>query len=290
MSSNTSSSPRTFLLFPRLPGELRLEIWRASLPPSPLPGLYQFRKKRAWKTRRIGPTATEPPRPALAHEFCADYLGRLRYIIPPAFVNHEAHAVAVPWIRSYGLKYNARDGYFTRPFDSERDAVYIANGQAWVEAFLADLSPSDTHYAELGVVPDDITYTNPVKMLAISEAELYRFDDWMAGYFFYRGFENVVVMLIVLDAPQELTGAIEDYDPSVWEWADLGVGSFHWDELTDSFHLVNGTGVGHEDRYARIKEKIGHFFPAAAHAGFVPMGFEVYLVRAIRKNVLDSRL
>ncbi|OAA79772.1 hypothetical protein LEL_03258 [Akanthomyces lecanii RCEF 1005] len=118
-----------FTVFPRLPVEIRLQIWHLALVPEP-PGLILFcLKKGCWLPRRL--SAADPHfDPAhddmnLAVEFRHELLNKAEFSVSLAFVSHEARRVAWAYVASQNLRYtDSVSGVFQRGYDATRDVLF----------------------------------------------------------------------------------------------------------------------------------------------------------------------
>lgn len=95
-----------FALFPSLPAELRIQIWRDALPDKIRQALYSY-KKGCWQPQRLTETdANYNPHNDelnLVFNFRHDLLDDAQLVLPYFFVNHEAHGVTLAWIHSQGI-------------------------------------------------------------------------------------------------------------------------------------------------------------------------------------------
>ena len=124
---------RTFPLFPKLPFELRDQIWRESLPDKVTCSLC-FYRDRCWTFERLTPSDKEYNHHIA--EFVYDgqlrrkLLEEIELNLPHFFVNREARHNALTRMRAHDLKRRvARAGQslvLARPFRLRRDALYIA--------------------------------------------------------------------------------------------------------------------------------------------------------------------
>lgn len=121
-----------FINFPSLPLELRLQIWRETLPETDDAALY-FYRRRCWAP---GEMSESDPRfvpddgnltLGLRHEL----LDHIQYDLPQAFVNREARNVALDWARETGVQTkissHSKGLVFVRRFDPTRDILYMMN-------------------------------------------------------------------------------------------------------------------------------------------------------------------
>ncbi|OAR02222.1 hypothetical protein LLEC1_06560 [Akanthomyces lecanii] len=117
-----------FTVFPRLPVEIRLQIWHLALVPKP-PGrvLFCFRKG-CWLPKRLAAT---DPRFDPAHEdknlvleFRHEFLNQAEFTIPMIWVSREARSIAQPYVVSQKLHCTDNvSGVCQRGYDPARDIV-----------------------------------------------------------------------------------------------------------------------------------------------------------------------
>lgn len=131
MTAKADPAP-VFHLFPRLPPELRLQIWRDALPAAVGPGLYSY-KQGCW-----GPGALPQDHPEhdsahpelnLTLEFRHDLLGRTGLDPALASASREAREVALRWAAAQGgpeTRTSASGPLLVRAFDPGRDVLYVS--------------------------------------------------------------------------------------------------------------------------------------------------------------------
>ncbi|KAK2872086.1 hypothetical protein FQN49_002565 [Arthroderma sp. PD_2] len=127
-----------FPLFSGLPGELRNQIWRESLPDRVEQALY-FYKKGCWGFHELSEGHPHYD-PTLSHnlylEFFHDLLDQIQFEVSLFFVNREARGIALTWIHEQGLKvqfHRDRGSFiFVRPFDPVHDTLYVPSDK-WEE-------------------------------------------------------------------------------------------------------------------------------------------------------------
>jgi hypothetical protein len=121
--STSPPNSQSFHPFPLLAAELRNQIWHLALPDTTLPALVPW-KPGCWILRG--------EEPDLEFRFAHELLS-VPISIPMAFVNREARSIARAYVREIGLRTQLRDGdqypMFTRPFDRQKDAVYMQPAQ-----------------------------------------------------------------------------------------------------------------------------------------------------------------
>lgn len=135
----SSPSPSRFSLFTHLPPELRLQIWRESMPDMDGIGLHHY-KKGCWNARRATKGESfERPADARADmeppvfEFQHGKLDAVQVDVPLAFVSREARGVALDWARSQGIEMRycteKKCHVFVHPFSLAQDALIIGMHQ-----------------------------------------------------------------------------------------------------------------------------------------------------------------
>lgn len=178
----------TFPLFQRLPTELRLQIWREALPEKVENPLY-FYKPGCWGLRRLTEAdADYDPNPDynVNLEFDHRRLDPFQVEVPLFLVNHEAHSFALQWITEQGLKprFNKDKQLLVRPFDPERDTVYVTQDR-WKEFFCEPFDRLFETELQLGVpaplftrlaVPDQVILEDPTA-LADLFTHYYRLEE-----------------------------------------------------------------------------------------------------------------
>jgi hypothetical protein len=121
----------TFHLFPRLPPELRVMIWRESLPEQDAPALFFYKKgcrlaTDAEKTDENDETEDD----TFSLSFHHYVFEHVPVRIPLASVNYEARSIALAWVRQQGIQTvfceERQCHVFVRAFDPTRDAIYVS--------------------------------------------------------------------------------------------------------------------------------------------------------------------
>lgn len=131
-----------FSLFPSLPTELWIQIWRDGLPEKVGQALY-FYKKGCWHPRYLTEAdASYNPHDDelnLVFEFRHELLDDIQLVIPSFFVNHEARRITLAWIQRQGIKirfYKEKQCLtFTRSFNPKYDTLYVPL-EKWDEFFI----------------------------------------------------------------------------------------------------------------------------------------------------------
>ncbi|OQE41810.1 hypothetical protein PENCOP_c004G08455 [Penicillium coprophilum] len=133
---NTSDFPEstagysTFHPFSRLPPELRLQIWRDTLPEIDPSALTPYRAG-CWRPVPVPEEYHASPfhQLCLELEFHPELLDHIRVKMPLTTVNHEARSVAIEWGLKQGIEIRFHEGsqclIFSRPFDPVRDVMWF---------------------------------------------------------------------------------------------------------------------------------------------------------------------
>ncbi|KAJ5964796.1 uncharacterized protein N7479_004672 [Penicillium vulpinum] len=137
-SAESTASSETFHLFSRLPTELRLQIWRESLPNMDSPALVPY-QSGCWRPVPVSESDEESDfhQTHVEVEFRHDLLEHIRVKIPLTAVNHEARGAAFEWALKQGIEARYHEDrqclIFLRPFDPMRDVIWF--GQEVHEVF-----------------------------------------------------------------------------------------------------------------------------------------------------------
>jgi hypothetical protein len=236
----------TFPLFQRLPTELRLQVWRETLPKRIQNPLY-FYTKRCWEPRHLTEADSDYD-PDAEHninlEFCHEHLDPLEVEVPLFFVNHEAHSLALEWIRRQGLKLcfnqEKQSLVFLRPFHPESDTLYVSE-EKWTE-FHCD--PVDRLF---GVDLEDISVGSPAPAftrLAVPDELLLNDPDAFSELFEnYYGFDEIFIIL--RGQSNGYWYDIKDIQPQGWwelDTVDAQRPSLCWNLGTKSFQWTGYDG------------------------------------------------
>ncbi|EEU45677.1 uncharacterized protein NECHADRAFT_80806 [Fusarium vanettenii 77-13-4] len=122
----------SFTLFPKLPPELRIQIWEHALPVIG-PALCRHREG-LWHPREIQPGDKDYSQhlPNVCVDFRPEWMIQILVDhLPLILVNHEAHLVALKWAREHGIRRSpqANDDTFVRPFNPQHDIIYVEVNQ-----------------------------------------------------------------------------------------------------------------------------------------------------------------
>ncbi|GAM89411.1 hypothetical protein ANO11243_074490 [Dothideomycetidae sp. 11243] len=199
-------------------------------------------------------------------DFRYDILGETCFECPAALVNDEAHEVAARWAERQGghIRQNGnKPAVFVRPFNLERDAVYIPLGKAH-DAILPSALPGHSNdYHSWRFHVQNVAIPLPVLFWGLS-----RLDDLD---FTYRS--SLRKIFVLLDPPPGLDA--KDGQQR-FEYRSLAEGSYAWDpELKEmSYHGEKASGF--DANYKIIEDAIASFddweFWIQNHVG---SGFEI---------------
>ncbi|KAH7313596.1 hypothetical protein B0I35DRAFT_480273 [Stachybotrys elegans] len=263
-----------FPQFPRLPLELRQQIWldaiAASYEESPV--LFPY-KKGCWCPLGQDPSYEE----LIIFEFCDNLLDPVQVDAALAWVNHEAREVAMRWAHQRGLKMRGQDKsdprsrksslpatpLLTRPYISSRDTLYVAAHQ--LDDFLRE------PYSRASA-PDmrntSYSATSHLRSLAIPEALFWRRGQDLGDVFDWH--LSVASFLVIVEPCLELQFGSPEATTTqpLWQLEDTdtddgsGKAKFVWNRERALFELVGRVGrdehdVFNEDLYARMADVLG---------------------------------
>ena len=229
-----TTQPFTFPHFSDLPAEIRNQIWRNALPYQTGPALH-FYKPGCWCPRQLTESDQRwDPNDELNLdlEFRYDLLDHPHIKIPLVFVNHEARAIALAWVREQGIETHFHDDskqqqkrldFFVRPFNPMYDAVYVASDQ-WNEFMFSSFERS----SEPDLLDKTVDVRPNITHLAVPETLLLRRDDGAGGDPFSELFEYywwVRVLFVVLGDARPEPGRLWELDEST----TYGVRAIVWD-------------------------------------------------------------
>ncbi len=251
MAEMATNSP-TFSHFSSLPLGLRNQIWRDALPDKDNPALF-FYKRGCWTPRRLtdsdeGYDATDD-RLNLELEFRHDVLGHVHVRVPLGFVNHEARVVGLAWICEQGIETRFREDRrcqdFARPFDPNRDALYMAP-EDWID-FCCEpydrMRGFDLYDRNVSCGPD-------LERIAVPEALLRREAAVMSDIF--EWFCSVAVLYVIIDAQPD--AQFEERRRQRWELESAQGRVFFWNHKNGGFDVGGGEDIGDEPLYKCMQE------------------------------------
>ncbi|CAH0027601.1 unnamed protein product [Clonostachys rhizophaga] len=226
-----SGCPQAFPLFPRLPLELREQIWSEALPSADEPALYFYRK---W-CLSPGPLSNgaEPESEQTTLHSRHETPRNIPLNAPALpFVNHEAREIVARWMRDHrAINRGCRDGQdqiFVRDFDPALDIVCVAPSK-WLE-FLTELY--DRSFAPNLLAGHRTTHSMDNKYFALCHTLPSRDLSPIPGIFYMLN--QIEVLIIVLNMPVSAEGAKtqtnDSYTPKTFqEWG------LHWNPQTRDF-------------------------------------------------------
>ncbi|KAK7433058.1 hypothetical protein QQZ08_000531 [Neonectria magnoliae] len=244
-----------FTLFSELPPELRNRIWREVLPEQDGPALYPFRTG-CWRPRHL--SASDEGYDAHAGDnvilkFHYDLLKGGEVDVPLFFVSREARSIALGWLREQNIRVHFdKDGQcfsLTRPFDSMRDTLYIAD---------SEFSDFCTEGSERLFEPDLVgllVSSGPnLRRLAVSQgllksdaASLNDIFDW---------FGVIAVVFVIIDRQPRFV--LDDMQvQSRWELDSTKGRGFAWDLDAGNFEWAGGESIGDNVLDRQIEEAGG---------------------------------
>ncbi|KAI0977640.1 hypothetical protein F4678DRAFT_477670 [Xylaria arbuscula] len=192
----------TFHLFPKLPPELRNKIWHYALPSDLGPALYTY-KKGCWRGRDLLPSeASYDPvnlDQNLVVKYRHDLLDEARINVPLAFVNSEAHGIALQWAEAQHPRVRTcieeRQFVFLRRFIPDRDALFVRD---WDAIFL---DAADAMFAP-ELLDRFMTVWPGIMRIAVTKPLLQARHDCLSDLF-YDNWHSVRALYISVDMPQE---------------------------------------------------------------------------------------
>ncbi|KAF2150916.1 hypothetical protein K461DRAFT_313895 [Myriangium duriaei CBS 260.36] len=264
-----------FTLFPKLPPELRNQVWRAALPELIGPALYFWEPGHWRKTWVISDNEDDEKR---IIDFRYDLLDDAHFDVPLAFVNHEARDIAVQWCFEHGIAIRQHATrptlVFKRAFNPQSDALYMPVD------LLTDCihEPYNLCLQQPRWLNSDFYSCIPGQScIAISEAVLSQ--DEMILIDSRYGAERINV---IVNAPLDLQYA--DYITRKryqrWEMDILPGGVIRFDTETCSFIRDGDETTKFEDTYMRIMRQFEAF---SMTFGQIGKRFEVQPVLVVRK-------
>ena len=254
MAAATTNSSM-FPVFPSLSPELRDQIWGEALPGKVGPALY-FYRKGCWLPRRLSKSDkgydAENDENNLNFEFRHDLLDDIHFEVPLVFVNHEAHGVALAWVRKQGIEIRPRedrqDPIFVRHFDPTNDALYIALDK-W-DDFLCE--PIDRQ-SQPDLIEQLVDIKADLTRIAVPEALLRSEVATLPEMF--RHYFNLKVLFVIANTQPGLQFADKDMKAQWWwEFESTQGGAFIWNVDRGDFDFRDSKCVGHEALYRLIEE------------------------------------
>ena len=253
--TEASTYPPTFSLFPRLPLELRNQIWQHAMPKQRGPVL-QFYRKGCWCPRRLTQSDEgydpEHEDRNMNLEFRHNLLEDAWYDVPLLFVCRESRGIALAWVHEQGLtmcrrKDGGRDPVCVRPFDPLRDALYVASDK-W-DDFVHEV---DDRTSEPDLYEQLVDVRSEVECIAIPQVLLEREKETLCEIF--QNFGSVRVVFIVVG--QEPKSASTNSGMKLQRRWELEGGqdaaALCWNPDKREFDLVDGERHNNEILYRPI--------------------------------------
>lgn len=268
----TTMANATFHPFLRLPPELRVIIWRESLPEQDVPALF-FYKKGSWlatdaeKTNENDETEDD----TISLSFHHYVLEHVPVRIPLASVNYEARSIALAWVREQGIQAvfcEKRQCYvFVRPFDPTRDAIYVSRA-TW-DDFCQEVEVCIDELSDDGSLAHTISDVQHVVLPAtILDNEFYA--SHLSELFWWNMNIRSISFIIgtppslEMDAERENSGMSTVMDRR-WELRGGHDKAYIWDEKRNKFRRNRHAWVGGKRLYNAIEyasselaSQIGH--------------------------------
>ncbi|GKZ26051.1 hypothetical protein AbraIFM66951_005079 [Aspergillus brasiliensis] len=223
-----------FPIFPRLPAELRVQIWEETLPKFVRP-LYFYRNGR-WT---VGNAGSEN----LDIKF--DHLSPNMEINVPIFsVNREAFRVTRSWMMIHGI-YNGttptKSTFFIRPFNPKVDTLYLS----WSQFSDNSLGIACKIYTTSTSGNITINRTEPM-CLAVSR-DTVKIGPSSLEFLFQHPFCRATHKLVIVDNAEVLPNNNQELQHH-WELnSALSTPAFVWNSARDRFE--EGEGIGNSDPY-----------------------------------------
>lgn len=268
----------TFFHFASLPVELRIQIWYEALPSKDEPALFLYRKE-CWQPRLLSDSDNEE---GWDHEdwnltvgFQHELLDPIQVDIPLAFVNREARGVALPWIHSQRIELRfcqkRQHPVFARPFDPERDILYIGDSDGFCVDPNARLFERDLVHRTCSTDVKCSRIALPEKML---QTEADALPDLLLWF-------RVKVLLILVDLSADLYLGHNVKVQRWWRVKESGGDGLAWDREHGRFDLRLGKNSG-QDNVSRhmglINQTLGP--PIQENSRNTNLGFDIWPVYA----------
>jgi hypothetical protein len=268
MAASTQSPE--FHLFSSLPLELRLQIWRETLPDvnSNTLTLHSYKKGCWGLEQNLGGAGSNESAYAftstdLQFNFRHEMLDDVQINVPIVFfVNHEARSAGLTWARQQGVKMHfnkERDCHvFILPFSPLRDALFINTNQ-WEEFCL---EPAEL-LAQPGLCGQTVISNPEITEVALPHtalsAEVPIFFDLI------HWFPRIEVMYVVVDidlgvTPSDLVSvearqkAKRRMKHQRWTIGETQGHAFVWNNKERKFAWRTGTSIGDRSMYRQIEE------------------------------------
>ena len=253
----TAFGQMAFQSFSKLPPELRVKIWHASLPIIDHGAVFFYRKE-GWAPEVL---SESDPRhlgrgPEMTFGFRPELLDKVavKTHMPLAAVNREARRVAIEWVHRQDVKEDFHKDFhchtFSRSFDPARDILYMG---LWMDAYGECMDRIFEPDVVNRNIDTDIFYAPVAMPLALL------FTEWeVIGDLILEWFRPAVIYLVV-DIPPHLHLHLQVDQMRIqrrWELRERGR-AFVWNWYHHRFELRDGESIEPEPFYERIGDMLG---------------------------------
>lgn len=243
MPSKTGPKPY-FHLFPKLPPEIRLQIWRDTLPDHLPPALHLY-KQGCWGPRHLTSTdagyESDSADDNLVLELSTEKLGLSCFDIFLAAVSCEAREVAITWAAKQGVEIQVchrRAGpaiIFQCRFQAKRDVLYVPQDIYFQFCF----EPIELPFLLEAFRNRNYTLRNLVRQIAVPGTVLY--EERFSGLLNLAPY--LEVLYIIMGPQPDFVHSLPDKDvPWRHELAEdlRGAKRLTWNSIARGWHLRNG--------------------------------------------------
>lgn len=243
MPSQTGLKPY-FHLFPKLPPEIRLQIWRDTLPDKLPPALHLY-KRGCWGPRHL--TSSDAGHESdiagdnLVLELATEKLGLACFDIFLTAVSCEARQVAITWAAKQGVEIQVcrQRGSpainFKCPFQEERDVLYVPKDLYFHFRF----EPMELPFLLEAFRHRNYSIRNNIRQVAVPGTVLY--EDRFSGFLHWLPYLEI---LYIIMGPQPDFGCLLPGSDVPWrrELAEdlRGAKRLTWNSIARGWHLRNG--------------------------------------------------
>ncbi|KAI1384250.1 uncharacterized protein F4822DRAFT_419162 [Hypoxylon trugodes] len=249
--ADPESSSLTFPLFPKLPAELRDQIWREVLPQEVKPLLYIY-KTGCWRPEPLheSDAGYDPESRLNFHTvFRPDLVEGTWFELPLAFVSHEARHIALSWLRENGftksrLTKDKQCLLFFYPFNQALDAIYVSQKQliySILESF--DFAPYNG---------PSVPIESTLRHIAISEETFIDLGTDVSELLLFHS--RLETFLILVKIPPDMKPADNSRDEQFWWEFESAYGwSFSWKRDHWVFNARDDGYIGDEGLYRTMQ-------------------------------------
>jgi 2EXR family len=251
----------SFLLFARLPPELRNQIWHDALPAKVGPHLFLY-KPGSWGPYQLNEADPEysAENNELNWEFRWDYnlIQDTYFSVPLFFVNHEARSVALGWLYKHRIDTrtiigaeNSPRRVFLRGWNPVRDAIYVPI-KLWNE-FLQEPA---YRLNQADIEGRSFTMVGGIWHLAVPETLKITEHDILALFDELQYYPEIRALYIVLDPQPDLDSIDINRDDRItrWEFEDAKAGMYIYNDELGMFDFVPGERRCQESLYKHIED------------------------------------